>query len=172
MRFPCGAHPLASPMVPAGPHRLGRVVGRVAPLGLPGSASWRRLSSSSPPHGCLTQATLGGPCCGYHSGPRGRGVRKGIRLHFWSATPPPPPGWKWGHRHTGSALSMLGTTKGRRLDGRSRGPSPSPDPSPTCTAPMPVDRAPVRGWAHTPRHNPPTYTPEGDGCPGRSPCWL
>ena len=44
MRFPGRARPLASPLVPAGPDRLGRIVGRVTPSGLPGSESWRRLS--------------------------------------------------------------------------------------------------------------------------------
>ena len=63
MRSPGRAHPLATPMVPGGPHRLGEVVvgGVTLTAGLPGSASWLRLSSSSPPHGHLTHAT---PPCG------------------------------------------------------------------------------------------------------------
>jgi hypothetical protein len=76
MRSPGRAHPLASPLVPAGPHRLGRVVGRVTPSGLPGSESWRRPSSSSPPHGYLTHTTPGGPCSRYHS----QGMRNSVAM--------------------------------------------------------------------------------------------
>ena len=55
MRFPVQVHPLASPMVPAGPNRLAApVVGGVTlPAGLPNSTSWLRLSSS---YGLLTHA--------------------------------------------------------------------------------------------------------------------
>ena len=59
MRFPVRAHPLANPMVPAGPHRLGEaVIGGVnLTAGLPGPTPWLRLSALSPPHGLLTHAT-------------------------------------------------------------------------------------------------------------------
>ena len=59
MWSPSKAHLLANPMVPAGPHRLGEVVvgGVTLTAGLPGSASWLQLSSSSPPHGLLTHTT-------------------------------------------------------------------------------------------------------------------
>ena len=51
MRSPGRAHPLPAPT------NLGAVIGGMTPLGLPGSASGRRLSSSSPSHGYLTHAT-------------------------------------------------------------------------------------------------------------------
>ena len=71
MRSPSRAHPLTSPMVPASPHQLGRIVGRVNPSGLPGSTSWLWLSSSSP-----DSRNTPAVCCGYHSGTCGGAWRE------------------------------------------------------------------------------------------------
>ena len=59
MRSPGRAHPLANPMVCGGRHQLGEAVvgGVTLTTGLPGSASWLRLSSSSTPYGLLTHPT-------------------------------------------------------------------------------------------------------------------
>ena len=54
---PSGVHLLANPMVPACPDQLALVGGVTLTTGLPGSASWLRLSSSSPPHVLLIHTT-------------------------------------------------------------------------------------------------------------------
>ena len=56
-------------MVPDGPHWLGDVVTcGVAPRACPVEASWRRLSSSSPPIEPNPPTAPGPPCRGYHPG--------------------------------------------------------------------------------------------------------
>ena len=116
MRSPCRAHPLASPMVPAGPHRLGWAY----PAQHHGCGSWLRLSSSSLPMG--TRPTQ-------HPAVHVAGTIQAPWSGAWQEPVPRLAGSKppktRGRARRVSALSPPGTTEGQHLAGESRGPSPT-----------------------------------------------
>ena len=92
MRSRGRAHPLTKPMVPASPHQLREAVigGVTLTAGLPGLASWLRLSSSFPSHSLLTHATTR-PCVAgtTHAGLEGGRGRESGSTTGPTATPPP-----------------------------------------------------------------------------------
>ena len=140
--------------MPAGPGRLGRIVSRVTPLGLPGSVSWQRLSSFSVPHGHLTHATP------------------------WQSVLRVPLKPQWRRGKAGTPSQEVGTQTHRCLPLAHQvllkgGVWPAghgvvvrrPIPNPR-TSPVPNDTTPICGWVHPPLRNPLLGKPDGAGCPG------
>ena len=122
MRFPIRAYPHNIPMVPAGPHRSGPSIDGGNPDHAPVwfsiiAAALLFVSSPWTPGRCHNWTV----CSGYHPGALERG-EEGIRLHFWLGCHPPQGGGDTVSRVW--ALSLPGTTKGRRLAGGPRGLGP------------------------------------------------